>query len=159
MTALINLGAISSILRNNQEAIQAFEKAISISPKETKAYLGLGKIYAVQNDAENANRCFKIVIKLDPNGNLGNIAQNSILPERDLPELNLNDEQEEWPSIIDDFADIDELYSHGFKFFLNSDFYNASKLFQRYLKDKPEDSKAWAVFAICQLRSGDRSLQ
>ncbi len=42
INALVNLGAIYSILKNYKAGITAFEKATSLSPKETKAYLGLG---------------------------------------------------------------------------------------------------------------------
>ncbi|MBN1465216.1 tetratricopeptide repeat protein [candidate division KSB1 bacterium] len=153
VTALVNLGAIASILRDNQEAIQAFEKAIAISPKEIKAYLGLGKVYAMQNDVENANRCFKLVIKLDPNGKLGDIARNSILPEKELA-LVLNDEHDE--QTFNDIKDAAELYSHGFKLFLNCDYGNAAQLLSRYVHDKAKDFKAWSILAICQLRAGDK---
>ncbi|MBN1559905.1 tetratricopeptide repeat protein, partial [candidate division KSB1 bacterium] len=155
VTALVNLGAISSILRDHQGAIQAFEKAIAISPKETRAYLGLGKLYAVQNDVENANRCFKLVIKLDPNGKLGNVARNSILPERELEHV-LDEKQAAAGEPVDDLKDMDDLYSHAFKLFLSCDYGKAARLLSRYVTNKTNDYKAWSLLAICQMRVGDK---
>ncbi|MBN1480011.1 tetratricopeptide repeat protein [candidate division KSB1 bacterium] len=154
-TGLVNLGAVLSILKKNHEAILIFERAISLSSTNIKAYLGLGKLYAAQNDVENANRCFKVVIKLDPNGNLGNIAKNSILPEHDMAMANKSEAVITEPSQTMS-GDVNELYSHGYQYFLKNDYHTACRFFEKYLEQKDRDAKVWSLLAICQLRSGNQ---
>jgi len=147
--ALVNLGAVLSIQRQTQEAVIVFEKAIAVSPKEIKAYLGLGKLYAAQNDNENANRCFKVVIKLDPDGKLGGIARNSLLPEKTDVEADL-------PGAAAEIKDSDDLYSHGYQSYLSCDYFAAKSYFLRYLQSNTRDHKVWAILATCQLRCGEK---
>lgn len=154
VTGLVNLGAVLSILKQNQEAILIFERAISLSATNVKAYLGLAKLYAAQNDIENANRCFKLVIKLDPNGKLGNIAKNSILPEH--PHKGLESKAIYPKQLQTDSKDVNDLYSNGYQCFLNSDYQNACLFFENYLKQRDKDAKVWSLLAICRLRLGNR---
>ena len=48
----LNLGAIYSINKRYNDAIELFNKCIKLAPKEARAYLGLARIYAMLNDIE-----------------------------------------------------------------------------------------------------------
>jgi len=153
VSGLVNLGAVYSILKMGNEAILIFEQAISQSPKELRAHLGLGKIYLAQNDYENANRCFKVVIALDPNGKLGNIAKNSLIMEQ--PDIPVSDSE---TIVINKSEDPDKLYSNAFQAYLNCNYKLAEAYYDEYLKLKPTDAIAWSNLAICQIRQGKKEL-
>lgn len=151
ISGLVNLGAVYSILKMSKEAILMFEQAISHSPKELKAHLGLGKIYLAKNDYENANRCFKVVIALDPNGKLGNIAKNSLMVKQ--PDIPVSDNE---TIEIDQNEDPDKLYSNAFQAYLNCSYKLSEAYYQEYLRIKPLDAHAWSNMAICQIRQGKK---
>ena len=142
---IVNLGAVYSILKKYNEAIVLFERATSLSPKESKAYLGLGKIYAAQGDIDNANRCFKAVIKLDPEGKLGLIAKRSIQASNPPPEQENFEHLSEIP---------EELYALGYQYYLNGDLGRAVSAYKKYLSLKKTDADVWASLASTQIRLG-----
>ena len=145
VSGFVNLGAVYSVLKKYPEAINAFERATSLSSKEVRAYLGLAKIYSIQGDVENANRNYKVVMKLDPDGKLGNIAKKAI--KFDPEQTPDNDEK------IDE-KDAANYYSQAYHSFLNGDYKNAVDCYKKYLSVKTHDADVWSSLAFCQLRLG-----
>lgn len=153
--SLVNLGAIANILKDYEAAIRHFEKALTLNPKETKAYFGLAKIYSAKNDIDNANRCYRAVIKLDPNGNMANIARQSIVSDPIvIPES---------PSGVDEFSNHsqEELYSEGYRAYVAGNYQRAVAAYSRYLKNSPNDADVWSSLAASQIRIGkvDEAIQ
>ncbi len=151
--ALVNLGVIYSITKNNQEAISTFERAIQLSPKDIKAYFGLGRVYANEGDFENANRCFNAVIKIDPEGKLALLAKRSLHKtssreaQQSIPNTTKNSYQ-----VLQNDKDVNNFLIGGYENYLNSDFENAQKNYQEYLKYKPEDADVWSSSGACLFR-------
>jgi len=148
---LVNLGAVLSILKKNDEAIASFEKAIALSPKEIRAYLGLGKLYSSINDRANANRCYKIVTHLDPNGKYGEIARNSMMQQEDSLEEN------DTSKVDQDEEQLEQLLTLGYEAFLNCEYEQAEGIYSTYLKQKSKESNVWSLLATCQIRLGKKN--
>lgn len=146
--SLVNLGAIASILKDYDAAIRHFEKALTLNQKETKAYFGLAKIYSAKNDIDNANRCYRAVIKLDPNGNMASIARQAIVSEPILPV--------ESPGEMTEFShhSQEELYSEGYRAYVAGNYSRAVAAYSRYLKNSPSDADVWSSLAASQIRIG-----
>lgn len=147
-TLYVNLGAIYSVTKQYDKAIIAFERAIAISAKEVKAYFGLGKVYLAKGDHENANRCFKVVIKLDPEGKLGQLAKRSIKTvepaDKNSKPVDKNDNQ----------AAIDDYYHQGYQAYIKGQYDQAVKHYQNFLHANPHDADVWVSLASCQLHLG-----
>jgi len=156
LQALINLGALYSILHKYDDAIKCFDRAIQISPKEIKAYLGLGKIYQIQRNFDNAIRNYKVVTKLDPDGELGKIGRHLIAS------LNITDKPEEKNDkniVIEEKVETEEipehvntLYAEGYQYFIEGNFEKAIDAYKEYLKYNKNDADVWSSLASCQAR-------
>lgn len=140
----INLGAVSNLQKKHADAVKAFEKAVLISPKDAKAYFGLAKAYEQLEDFENAVRNYKAVIKLDPSGRLGQLAQETLAS---LPVAKSAAPLE--PKINQEAA---ELLVQARQAMLNNDFSVALEKYRSYLKSVPNDDHALASAAVCCLR-------
>lgn len=143
--AHLNLGAVYSILKKYKEGIASFQRAIELSPNEVRAYFGLAKIFAILGDTENANLNYRKVIELDKQGTLAAHAKRGIVTTGPAVEV----------------ADLESLYSEGYKAFLYSDFKGAARMYQKYLEKKPDDDQVWAVLGVALQRAGapDRALK
>ncbi len=61
-----NLAIIYVNLRDYENAIKMFEKAVNIRPDYKEGYLNLGKLYTMINNNEKAIEMYEKVLKLDP---------------------------------------------------------------------------------------------
>jgi Flp pilus assembly protein TadD len=48
------------------DAEKSYQEALKLNPKEARAYLGLGRLYAAQNRADDAATAFKKAIEVKP---------------------------------------------------------------------------------------------
>ena len=157
--SLVNLGALYSILRKFDEAIKCFERAIKISSKEIKAYLGIGKIYQIKKDYDNAIRNYKVVTKLDPDGELGKIGRNLIASlnitetpeEKPTPDV----EPEEETESGDAPEYVNTLYAEGYQYFIEGNYDKAIIAYKEFLKYNKSDADVWSSLASCQARIGN----
>ncbi|MBD3290257.1 tetratricopeptide repeat protein [candidate division KSB1 bacterium] len=147
-SAYLNLGAVNSILKLYDEGQKMFEKAIELSPNEPRAYLGIAKIYSTIGNDEKANAFFKKVIELDKKGNLANYAKRSIISENTS---NISAKGEANREALN--QNPEEYYSEGYRLYISGDYTNAEKMYQNYLKIKPDDDYVWYALGEAQLRS------
>lgn len=86
-TAYENLGNIYGIRKDYDKAIYNFEKSVESDPKNSTAWLFLGYSYTERNysrDYSRAVKCFKEYLKLSPNGEYAEIANDVIEEFREL---------------------------------------------------------------------------
>ena len=139
--SFLNLGAVNRILKLYDEGIQMFERAISITPNETRAYLGLAKIYSTIGNTEKSNLFFKKVIELDNTSNLANYARRSITTiEEHKDDISLDRNPEEY-------------YSDGYQYYINGNYEKSALMYQKYLTKKPNDEYIWYALGEAQLRN------
>jgi len=146
---LINLGAVNSILKEYDEGIVMFEKAVRAAPKEPRGYLGLAKIYSTIGNVEKANYYFKKVIELDTKGNLANYAKRSIVAQKK------NDITAE---TIVAKGNPEEYYSEGYRYYISGDYANSALMYKKYLSIKPKDDYVWYALGEVQIREGKPEL-
>ena len=95
------MGAIHSVKKRFNEAIEMFNKTIQMSPRESRAYLGMAKIYVQLSDTEAANSYFRKVIELSPNTSIAEFAEQSMARASSVQEFPISQDQriENLPSV------------------------------------------------------------
>jgi tetratricopeptide (TPR) repeat protein len=136
----LNMGAIDSIQKRFNEAIEMFNKTIQLSPKECRAYLGLAKIYVQLSDPEAANSYFRKVIELSPNTSIAEFAEQSMVKTKPVQEIQTSPDNK-----------IENL-SLGIGYYLASNFSMAADHYKAYLKNQSSDDYAWYLLGETQLR-------
>jgi tetratricopeptide (TPR) repeat protein len=97
-------------------------------------------------------RYFKAVLKMNPDGKLGRMAQQSIRAVQvEIPEAA---QQTDIGPIDPEKADT--YYARGFQAFLQSDFSEVITTYSQYLQVRDTDAEVWAALASCQLRVGKK---
>jgi tetratricopeptide (TPR) repeat protein len=81
------LGTLYKTAGRYDEAIQAFEQAISIAPREVSYHHNLGLVYAAQGNNKDAFNTFQKVLELDPNHNLTHASLGGYYKKMGLDEL------------------------------------------------------------------------
>ncbi len=145
--AHLNLGAIYSILKKYDKGIEMFERALDLNPAEIRAAFGLAKIYSLTGDAERASRYFRKVIEMDKSGTF------AIHAKRGLAALARH--ADATPAADVNQADLDALYSQGYRAFLFSDYLAAASYYRKYLKASPQDDYVWSALGEAELRSAN----
>jgi len=146
--SFLNLGAVHSILKENDDGICMFKQAITLSPNEPRAYLGLAKIYSTIGNSEKANDYFKKVIELDKKGNLANYAKRSIVSTTTVDTDEVDFQQDAAKGNPEDY------YSEGYHYFVSGDYEKSATMYKKYLSIKPKDDYVWCALGEVQIRSG-----
>lgn len=81
------LGTLYKTAGRYEEAIQAFEQAISIAPREVSYHHNLGLVYAAQGNNKDAYNTFQKVLELDPNHSLTHASLGGYYKKMGLDEL------------------------------------------------------------------------
>jgi tetratricopeptide (TPR) repeat protein len=81
------LGTLYKTAGRYDEAIQAFEQAISIKPSEVSYFHNLGLVYAAQGNNQEAFNTFQKVLELDPNHSLTHASLGGYYKKIGLDEL------------------------------------------------------------------------
>jgi tetratricopeptide (TPR) repeat protein len=81
------LGTLYKTAGRYEEAIEAFEQAISIAPTEVSYHHNLGLVYAAQGNNKDAFNTFQKVLDLDPNHNLTHASLGGYYKKMGLDEL------------------------------------------------------------------------
>jgi len=136
----LNMGAIHSFKKRFNEAIEMFNKTIQLSPRESRAYLGLAKIYVQLSDSEAANSYFRKVIELSPNTSIAEFAEQSMVKTKPIQVAPLSPDHK-----------IENL-SKGIGFYLASNYPTAADHYKAYLKIQSSDDYAWYLLGETQLR-------
>ena len=138
----LNLGAIYSIQKRFNEAIDMFNTALQLSPSESRAYLGLARIYNMLSDVEMSNSYFKKVIELVPGTRMAEYAKRSI--------------------VVSNKAETDEgttdnkenQLADGMQHYLSGDYIVSGRQYKSYLNSHPSDDYAWYLLGETNLRTG-----
>ena len=86
-TAWEALGTLYKTAGRYEEAIQAFEQAVSIAPGKVSYYHNLGLAYSVSGNNEGAFNAFQKVLELDPNHSLTHASLGGYYKKIGLEEL------------------------------------------------------------------------
>jgi len=148
--AYLNLGTVHSILSDYKNGLLMFERAIEISHKEPRAYLGIAKIKLALGKTDEANIYFKKVIEIGGNSSISNYAKRSIATENKKKPADNN--------TIITHDNPEEYYSHGYRYYLNSNFQKSAEMYKKYLSLKPEDDYVWCSLGESYLRCGEVKL-
>ena len=81
------LGTLYKTAGRYEEAIQAFNQAISIAPSEVSYYHNLGLVYAAQGNNKDAFNTFQKVLELNPNHSLTHASLGGYYKKMGLEEL------------------------------------------------------------------------
>jgi tetratricopeptide (TPR) repeat protein len=81
------LGTLYKTSGRYEEAIQAFNQAISIAPSEVSYYHNLGLVYAAQGNNKDAFNTFQKVLELNPNHSLTHASLGGYYKKMGLEEL------------------------------------------------------------------------
>ena len=81
------LGTLYKTTGRYEEAIQAFEQAVSIAPKTVSYYHNLGLVYSVSGSNEGAFNAFQKVLEIDPNHSLTHASLGGYYKKIGLEEL------------------------------------------------------------------------
>ena len=81
------LGTLYKTAGRYEEAIQAFEQAVSIAPGTVSYYHNLGLVYSVSGNNEGAFNAFQKVLELDPNHSLTHASLGGYYKKIGLEEL------------------------------------------------------------------------
>lgn len=139
----LNLGAIYSYQQRLNEAIEMFNATIQLSPKESRAFLGLARIYNMLNDVETANSYFKKVIELSPGTQMAEYAKRSIrVPSQDETDSTTIDSKE-------------GQVAKGMGFYLSGNYDVSSQQYKEYLTLHPSDNYTWYLLGETKLRTGE----
>ena len=141
----LNLGAIYSIQKRHNEAIDMFNTVIGFAPKESRAYLGLARLYSMLDDVEASNSYFKKVIELSPGSRLADYAKRSIqiIEEESISETGSDNGQRE------------ELFAKGVGYYIQGEYHQSAKQYKDYLKNQPSDDYGWYLMGEVKLRTGE----
>lgn len=140
----LNLGAIYSIQKRFNEAIDMFNTTIKISPNEARAYLGLAKIYIMLNDIDAANSYLSKVIEMAPGTPMAEYARRSIR----FPD----DEDKTSPPSVESRQ---QKFTKGLVCYLSGQYDSAAKEYRGHLNTHPNDDYAWYLYGETRLRTGD----
>lgn len=72
------LGWTLGRLHKYEESIDAFQKALEVSPRYGDALIGLGNIYRVTGNEQKAREVYSKYLELNPNGLSASIARNAL---------------------------------------------------------------------------------
>jgi len=81
------LGTLYKAAGRYEEAVQAFEQAVSIAPKTASYYHNLGLVYSVSGNNEGALKAFQKVLELNPNHSLTHASLGGYYKKIGLEEL------------------------------------------------------------------------
>ena len=79
------LGIVYSEQKNNTRALAAFEKALKLDPKSTRARNDMGNLYATAGKIDLAEKQFREVLRLNPADHDGNYNLGLVLLAREKP--------------------------------------------------------------------------
>jgi len=139
----LNLGAIYSVQRRYNEAIDMFNSTIQIAPKESRAYLGLARIYNMLNDIEASNSYFKKVIELSPGTQMAEYAKRAI-------QVSSTDE-----SVDNKEENREERFAKGMGHYLSGNYHESANQYKKYLNTHPSDDYAWYLMGEAKIRTGE----
>lgn len=77
------IGSFSELLRNQDDALQAYERALAANPNSTPALNAVGMLLKGREQFDKALEFFRLIVQLDQNngeawGNLGMSSKSSL---------------------------------------------------------------------------------
>jgi len=154
----LNLGAIYSINKQYKKSISMFNECIRLAPKESRAFLGLARIYTMLKDVESANANFQKVIELSPDSKIAEIAKRSL---KTRPETHAGISPEPVNPLTQTGRkgvggkQEEERVAAGVHQFLKHDYTGSLDQFRAYLSKHPMDHFVWYLLGETQLRTGN----
>ena len=162
--ALFELASTYSELGKYKEAVKCFEELCSKSQDSTfvaRGWLGMGTAYRNAGDEAKALEYFKTVVRKRPGTEYAEtalMAVESIYRGRRQPEKYLEFVENE--KTLAEKTDKAQMYFNtAEQVFLNGNYEQAAKLFNKYITDYPEGESvapAWFYLAECDRQAGQK---
>jgi tetratricopeptide (TPR) repeat protein len=131
------VGLVYERSKNNELALENFNKAKTVDPKYTLAYKELGEVYYLMNDAEKARKAYETYLSLTEKPEAAQLQWAFI--------LSLGKDYKKANEVFEKIADAPDVKVVTLRFYANSlyeaaDFTKSKEIFEKYFsKAKPED--------------------
>jgi len=147
-----SLGYIYDNLGRTEEAIEQYEKAVSIDEKKAADWKRLAVLYIKNDQTDDAIRAYEKVVQLDPNDHEAQQTLSKLYKSTGDAEAAIN-RMEEVKKL--DPQNVENLFNLGREYFNSAEYEKAATNFEALLSLKPNDAQAMSYLAASQQNIGN----